>query len=156
MKGRKLLGIAGSAALALGGIFGALAWLAVQEGRQLDASSKIYVDRYVPAILAEWSAELLIRESSSTLREKTSEHEIHATFERLAALGKLEEYVGSTGSAKISISPASGKAVSASYEVRARCENGDLAVAVTLLREDARWRISGFFVSSPSLAGKTR
>jgi hypothetical protein len=148
---KKVLTILGVAFLALIIAVGAAVGYAMYMGARSDASSKAYVDQTVPAIVSTWSADRLLQESSSELRRRVSDDQMFAVFKKFSALGKLLAYHGSEGQSQISFTPRSGKVITAKYEATARCEHGDVAVNITLVQENGRWRILGFFVNSDQL-----
>lgn len=127
---------------------GLLAFLAygMLVGPKLDHSSKIFVDRVVPEIVDSWSADKLMLHASSELSKTASKDQVDAAFRAFSKLGSLEKYAGSTGKAKISISPQAGRVVTAEYLTTAAFKNGEARIRITLLQKDGNWQIVGFFV----------
>lgn len=148
---KKILIALGGIALALIVVAGAVVGYAIYAGGKLDVSSKAYVDRVVPEIVSAWSAENLRREASAELSQQAAGDQIGAAFRKFSALGNLVAYRGSKGEAKISITPKTGKIVTAKYEATAKFEHGDAVIDVGLVQRDDRWQVIGFFVKSDQL-----
>ena len=140
-------------AIALASIVIAAAYVAytMHAGGGLDASSKAYVDRVVPEIVAAWSAGSLKREASAELRQRAAGDEIDAAFRKFAALGDLVAYRGSKGEARIPITPRPGTTVTATYEASAKFEHGEAAIDVGLVQRAGRWEVARFLVKSDQL-----
>lgn len=148
---KKILITLGGIALALIVVAGAFVGYAIYAGGKLDASSKAYVDRVVPEIVSAWSAESLKREASVELSQQAAGDQIDAAFRKFSALGNLVLYRGSKGESKISITPKTGKIVTAKYEASAKFEHGDAMIDVSLVQRGGRWQVLGLFVKSDQL-----
>ncbi len=116
------------------------------EGSRLDASSKAYVDTVVPNITRNWSSDILLSESSQTMRETVSNDELTAIFRQLSKLGPMVAYEGSEGEARVFTSPFMGRKITASYVATAEMAQGHVTIDVSLEREGNTWHVSGFFV----------
>ena len=121
---------------------GVLVW----HGRALDAESKAYVDGVVPAITAHWDKEALLDRATPELRASITANQISALFDNLSRLGPLVEYEGATGDANMSYYTGKGGQVSATYQAKARYQNGEATLRLLLLKRDGEWRIQGFHV----------
>jgi len=148
---KKILITFGVIALALIVVAGAFVGYAIYAGGKLDASSKAYVDRVVTEIVSTWSAESLKREASAELSRQAVGDDVDVAFRKFSALGNLVAYRGSKGESKISITPKTGKLVTANYEASARFEHGDALIDVSLVQRGGRWQVLGFFVKSDQL-----
>jgi hypothetical protein len=126
------------------------------EGHALDAESKAFVDRAVPAITATWSEQQLLDRATPELRANVKPEELKALFDRLSQLGPLVEYEGATGEATMSYIAGSVGTVSASYVAKARFQNGTATFRIVLMKRDGRWLIHNFHVDSApgNLAGQ--
>jgi hypothetical protein len=131
-------------ALALG-FFGFVAY----EGNKFDASSKGYVDESVPAIVANWSKDELIKRESPQLRKAVSDDDLAALFSKLGALGPMQSYDGAKGDANMNVTPGSGLQVTAAYVAGATFQNGKAEIKINLIQIDGAWLILGFHVNSP-------
>jgi hypothetical protein len=118
----------------------------VYNGHELDAESKAFVDSAIPAITGTWSEEQLIDRSTTELRGSIKPEELRALFDRLSQFGPLVEYQGATGQATMSYLSGSGGTVSASYDAKARFQNGSATFQIVLMKRDGRWLIHNFHV----------
>jgi hypothetical protein len=67
-------------------------------------------------------------------------------------LGRLQNYEGSKGQARITVTPQAGKVVSASYMAKALFEHGEANIEIGLIKHGDQWQIVRFKVDSPALA----
>ena len=116
------------------------------KGHALDAQSKAFVDRAMPAIIATWSERQLLDRATPELRKSVKPEELKIFFGRLSQLGPLVEYEGATGQATMSYKASSGSTVFASYTAKARFQNGSATFRVVLMKRDGRWMINYFHV----------
>lgn len=144
---RKFLAILGgiSAAvlilLAVG--IGVVAW----NGTALDKDSRSYVDVAVPAIVAHWSPDELLRRATPELRASAKPDQVESLFDRSSfLLGTMVQYDGATGQAVMSYFSGKGSIVSARYVAKVRFEKGEAAFQITLTKRDGRWLINGFYI----------
>lgn len=120
-------------------------------GPRLDASSKDYVDKTVPKIVATWSVDELLGQGCARFKQGVSDAQLRQIFVKLSTLGSLVTYEGSKGDARVNFSPKDGRVVMAAYQAKARFERGDATINITLLQVDGQWQILGFYVLSPAL-----
>jgi hypothetical protein len=139
----------GAVFLALIIVGAGLIGFAAYKGSKLDASSKAYVDATIPLIAGTWSKDELTRRMSAPLRESVKDEQLSLLFVKFKQLGRLKEYGGAKGQARISITPQTGKVISANYTAQATFENDMATIKVTLVQEDGEWKIAGFHVDSP-------
>jgi hypothetical protein len=116
------------------------------KGHELDAESKAFVDSAIPAITRAWSKEQLLERSTTELRRSIKPDELDALFDRLSQFGPLVEYEGATGQATMSYLSGLGSTVSASYDAKARLQNGSATFRILLMKRDGRWLIHNFHV----------
>lgn len=134
------------AAVALGAV-GYLLYV----GRELDDSSKQYVDEAVVAVTKEWSTEELLKRASPQLSKTINLSELAVLFKKLSRLGRLKRYEGSIGDANISLTVQHGKVVTAAYVANADFDRGRAQFTIRVLQSKGQWEILQFYVSSPVL-----
>lgn len=148
-KAFQILGIVFAVLLVL---FGVLVGYAAYTGRNLDASSKQYIDAAVPAIVSNWSDKELIARSAPQLMQSTSPEQFEKMFKWFGTLGPMKKYCGSKGASNVFVTTQQGKIVSARYTACAQFEKGDATIEVSLLQgKDQAWAITGFRVNSREL-----
>ena len=151
---RKVLYTLGAVFLALiivvvGGV-GYLAYV----GNQLDREAKAYVDELVPAIVADWSADELMRRASPKLLQATKPDDIRTAFALFAKLGPLVQYKGSKGDANVFVSAGNGQTITAKYLAEATFKDGDASIDIELDKLDGAWKIRVFRVNSTAMMEK--
>lgn len=129
---------------------GGFAIYLVSEGSRLDASSKAYVDKVVPQIVKSWSADRLLAEISTDLRQSVEADEVTALLGKFSVLGPLVAYEVAEGESRTSLTLRRGKVVTAKYVARVKCVNGDVSIDVSLVQEGGQWRIANFYVNKPT------
>ena len=143
---RKVLCFVGAATLSLLGLavigIGFLVWT----GRGLDAESKAYVDTAVPAITAHWNKDALVDRAAPELLAATNADQIAVLFDNFSRLGPLVQYEGAKGDANMSYFLGKGGRVTATYQAKARYQNGEATLRLLLTKRDGEWRIQGFHV----------
>jgi hypothetical protein len=123
--------------------------IATMNGNRLDASSRQYVDRVVPAILSEWSPRELIRHASAEFKEPATAEEIDQVFLKLSELGVLKHCEKATGNSRISFTTQDGRVVTADYTAHAAFSKGSALIKIRLMEHGGRWEIINFQVESP-------
>ncbi len=113
----------------------------------LDAQSKAYVDRAVPAIVAHWNPQLLLARATPQLRASVRPEAMVGLFQAFSRLGPMVAYQGATGGANISASFGAGSSVSAAYVAHASFAAGTATIRIALVKRHGHWKISGFFVN---------
>lgn len=136
-------GISAALLILLVGGFATVAW----KGSALDKDSRSYVDAAVPAIVAHWNPDELIRRATPELRASTARDQLDSLFQRSSfLLGPMVQYDGATGQALMSYFSGTGSTVSARYLARVRFEKGEAAFQILLMKRDGKWLIHGFYV----------
>jgi hypothetical protein len=128
---------------------------AVFTGSKLDKESEAYVDATVPAIVSSWSKEELVNRAGPEFKQATNQEEIARLFQWFKTLGQLQKYEGSQGQATTSVTPQTGKVVSARYFAKATFERGEATIEINLIKRGNTWQIAAFKafkVNSPALA----
>jgi hypothetical protein len=121
-------------------------------GRQLDASSKAYVDANIPVIVSSWSADELLKRSSGEFRRATDDKQLNLMFTKLKQLGQFQKYEGSKGESNTIFNYKSAKETKmANYVATATFQNGSAYIKVELIQENGQWLIYGFSVDMPIL-----
>jgi hypothetical protein len=119
-----------------------------RSGSALDAESAAYVRDSVVTIASDWNVEELWSRSSQRFREASTEQDIHNFFDAAkGSLGRLLEYRGATGEARINISRA-GRTTTARYDAKATFEKGNADIVVTAIKVGSDWHIEGFQIGS--------
>jgi hypothetical protein len=119
-------------------------------GRQLDASSKTYVDASILAIISTWSADELLKRSSAEFREATNEKDLNLAFSKLKQLGMLQKYEGSKGESSSYFNYKNAKVTKrAYYNASATFQNGTADMQVGLIQKSGQWQIDDFRIDSP-------
>lgn len=133
-------------------LFGVLVGYAAYTGRNLDSSSKQYVDTAIPAIVSNWSEKELISRSAPQLTQSTNPEQLEKMFKWFRTLGPMKKYCGAKGTSNVFVTTQQGKVVSARYVVCAQFEKGDATIEVSLLQDrNQAWGITGFRVNSQAL-----
>ncbi len=148
---RRVLIIAGIVVAVIGVLAVGMTWVAVREyksyterGKELDRSSKVYVDEAIPSILKNWSQEEFAKRESSEFRNSTDDEALTKEFEQFRAWGPLVKYKGATGGTTIQF-----PLVMATYSALATCKKGEVSIMIMLIRKKDKWEILGFVVTSP-------
>jgi hypothetical protein len=144
---RKFLMVLGGVAAAVGAVvIGGFIFLAAT-GSSLDAESKAYVDASVQAITRNWDREEFLARASPELMATLKPGDASQLFASLSQLGGLVEYQGATGQAKMFYTIGTGNSTTAEYVAKARYQNGDAAIRISIRKyDDGTWKILGFHV----------
>ncbi|HUX82690.1 MAG TPA: hypothetical protein VMV35_07615 [Halothiobacillus sp.] len=121
------------------------------QGRDLDASSKAYVEANVPVVLSTWSEDELLKRSAPQLLSvlQTQPEQLHQVFQKLSALGALRRFYDVKGEANMAYTLKNGLVVTASYVAQAKFEHGDGHVTIRLIRLSGAWKLLMLNVNSP-------
>ncbi len=136
------------AILVLGGI--GIAYFAVR-GNTLDKESKAYADTVIPAIVTNWNEKELLDRASPEFKKVATQEQVDRLFHWFSSLGRLRKCDPAQGQAGISITPQTGKIISAEYTAKAKFEKGEAAIKLGLVKHGDQWQILNFHVSSPAL-----
>lgn len=145
---RKFLLILGATTIVILVAAGIGVGVLIYKGNSLDAASKAFVDRAVPAIAASWNKEQLLDRATPELRASVKPEDWRALFDAVSQLGPLVEYQGATGEANMSYMAGAGGSVTASYVAKAKFKGGIATIRIALVKRDGRWMISGFHVDT--------
>lgn len=138
--------------LAIGGMIG---WAAYR-GSALDSESKAFVDAAVPAIAKNWNKQKLLDRAAPELKAKATPEQLTLIFDTLAKLGPTVEYEGAKGDAVMSYGTDAGSGISATYEAKARFQNGGVILRIGLVKRDGRWMILNFHADPAPAQGTTK
>jgi hypothetical protein len=119
-------------------------------GSKLDKESKAYVDAAVPAILSSWNEQELLSRESPEFQKATSSADVDRLFRWFRTLGPLHKYEGARGEAITSVTPQTGKVISARYVAKAVFNAGEANVEVGLIKHGSQWQIARFNVIPPA------
>ncbi|WP_283745359.1 hypothetical protein [Sideroxydans sp. CL21] len=148
---KKFLSIVGGifllSILVVGGFIGYAAY----QGKDLDASSKAYIEANVPPIISSWSKDELLKRSSPQLLKIVNEkpEQLDQLFLMLSKLGALRSFGDVKGDSNVSYTTQHGKAVTASYSATAKYENGEAQISIRLIQLAGQWQFLYFYVNSP-------
>ena len=113
----------------------------------LNKESKAYVDEVIPMIVTSWNSKELINRVSPEFLQVVSAEKIGLLFSTLSEqIGPLKDYKGSTGKAKVTITP-KGKVIAANYLAKAVFEKAPAKIEIQTILLDNKWQIEGFRVT---------
>jgi hypothetical protein len=124
-------------------------------GSALDKESKAYVDAAVPAIISSWNEQELLKRASPEFQHATGPGDVDRLFGWFRTLGQFQKYEGANGEATISVTPQTGRVISARYVAKAVFDKGEANIEVVLMKHGNLWQIAGFKVYSPALMPAT-
>jgi hypothetical protein len=150
---KKLLLILGVIFVVLIVCFAGFFGFAAYQGRNLDASSKAYVEANIPPILSTWSkSELVSRAAPGLLKTiEDKPEQIDRLFKSLSKLGALKSFGDVKGDSAVFYSAQNGKVTTANYAASAKFERGDAQINVRLTLVSGEWRLLLLNVNSPAL-----
>lgn len=121
------------------------------QGRDLDASSKAYVEANVPVVLRTWSEDELLKRAAPQLLSvlQAQPEQLHQVFQKLSALGALRSFYDVKGEATMAYTLKNGLVVTAAYVAQAKFEHGDGQVTIRLIRLSGAWKLLMLNVNSP-------
>lgn len=124
---------------------------AAYKGPELDALSKAYVEANIPLIISTWSKDELLKRASPELLEIVKEKPelLDQLFQKLSKLGALQNIGDVKGDSSVLLTVQGGMVTRASYEAKAKFENGDALISVHLIQLSGQWKILNFNVNSP-------
>lgn len=139
----------------LGGVFVGIIVLAVAgiaivaaKGSGLDRESKEFVDAAIPDIVSQWNITEIENRASPEFKAAVTSEDLEKLVRMYRRLGKFRAYNGATGQARISVTPAQGKVISAAYIVSADFETGPAEIRMSLIKHGAQWQLLGISVNS--------
>ena len=120
-------------------------------GAELDGSSKVFVDRAVREISQKWTLASLEKYAHPQLIAAKPRETWQKMFSMFSQkLGSLKSYIGSTGEAKIEVSPKGQLGFTARYVSVIIGQKGNAKVQIQLVRFNSTWYITHFMVYSDS------
>jgi hypothetical protein len=137
------------ALVVLGGI--GIALVAIRS-TALDKESKAYADSAIPEIASQWSEKALLDRAAPEFKQAVTIDHLDGMFRWFSRLGQLQKLDPVQGESNISLTPQTGKVVSALYTSKAYFENADATITLGLIKHGEPWQISRFEVQSPYLA----
>lgn len=148
---KKFLSIVGGIFLLLILIVAGFIGYAAYQGKNLDASSKAYVEDNVPPIISTWSKDELLKRASPQLLKIINEkpEQLDQFFQKLSKLGALQNFGDVKGESNVSYTIPDGKVTTASYIATAKYKNGEAHISIRLIQLFDQWRILSFYVNSP-------
>jgi hypothetical protein len=101
--------------------------------------------------VSSWNEQELLSRASPEFQKATGTAYVERLFRLFRTLGQLQKYEGAQGQAVTSVTPQTGKIVSANYVARAVFDACEVNIEVGLIKRGDKWQIARFNVSSPSL-----
>lgn len=118
----------------------------LQEGGNLDAETKAWVDETIPPIIATWDSELLRQHSSKEALETVPPEVFDSLMETFSdKFGNMDEYLGSEGEGGININNFE-KNIGARYTIKARYGEQIVRMYLVGVKEEGAWKIYGLNV----------
>ena len=145
---KKVLIVVGSVALGVIVLLGIGIGSMMYFGRDLDSSSKEFVDQAIPAVCTGWDASALTSRSSQQLLDATPEAKIAELMAAFSGMfGPMTKYGGSKGDSNMMLNIPHGLLVTARYQAEVTFEKGRGTILIRLNREDGKWKLLQFNVS---------
>ncbi len=114
---------------------------------RLDKKARAYLDEVVPIIVTSWDSRELINRASPEFLQVYPAEKVDLLFDMLSKqVGSLEEYKGSTGQVKFTIT-SNGGLVIADYIANAVFEKAPAKIKIQMIRRNDEWQIAGFLVN---------
>lgn len=149
---KKVLIVLGTIFLALIVVVAVLIGYAAVTGNALDKQSEAYVAAAVPAIVSSWNEQEILSRASPEFEKTTGPAEVKRLFQRFRTLGRLQKCEKAQGQSVISMTPNTGRIVSAHYVTRAVFDGGEARIEIDLLKHGNLWQIARFKVDSSVIA----
>jgi hypothetical protein len=144
---KKVLIVLGTISLALIVVVAVVIGYAAVTGSALDKQSEAYVAAAVPAIVSSWNEQEILSRASPEFEKTTGPAEVNRLFRRFRTLGRLQKCEKAQGQSVISITPETGRIVSAHYVTRAVFDAGEAKIEIHLVKHGDLWQIAGFKVN---------
>lgn len=114
---------------------------------EYDLGSQKFADAAMVSICSRWDESALINRASADLvSQLRSDRSDGSVFGGFNALGRMREFGGAVGSARIVRGGSGDPIVIASYSSQDRFENGEAKVMLTMVRSSGGWKILRFSV----------
>ena len=123
------------------------------QSQDMEASSKAYVEKNVPAIISTWSMDALLKRSSPDFLKSIGGNPdlLEQQFHKLSKLGAMQSFGNVKGYASNFTTNQNLIVTYASYVAIAKYEKGEANISVNLVQTHDQWQISKFKVDSPLL-----
>lgn len=130
--------------LAVGLSIGGFVVAMIVQSRSADA----YVERVMPEVLRDGSAEVFLSQAAPGFREAVTDEESRGFFRQISTLGTYQKLRHSKALAVVGVNGEDGIFARATVKVEAVYEEGTLDVDLVLLKKGNVWRIETFFYDS--------
>jgi hypothetical protein len=111
------------------------------KGKNLDRESQAFVDRAIPAIIANWDVKEVEKRASPEFNSGVDYDDMDDLFALLQRMGDLKSYNGSTGNASLTISFRHGYEITADYTANAEFDEGTVEIQMALILHAGEWQI---------------
>ena len=124
---------------------------AAYQGKNLDASSRAYVEENVPPIISTWSKDELLKRASPQLLKISSDDpgKFDQLFKKLSKLGAMQSFGDVKGDSNVSYTTDNGKVITASYMATGKFEHGEAKISMRLIQTSGQWQFLLLNVNSP-------
>ncbi len=148
---KKLLSIVGGIFLLVALIVAGFIGYAAYQGKNLDASSRAYVEENVPPIISTWSKDELLKRASPQLLKIISDNpgQLEQLFLKLSKLGAMQSFGDVKGDSNVSYTTDNGKVITASYMATGKFEHGEAKISMRLIQISGQWQFLLLNVNSP-------
>ena len=148
---KKLLSIVGGIFLLVALIVAGFIGYAAYQGKNLDASSRAYVEENVPPIISTWSKDELLKRASPQLLKISSDDpgKFDQLFKKLSKLGAMQSFGDVKGDSNVSYTTDNGKVITASYMATGKFEHGEAKISMRLIQTSGQWQFLLLNVNSP-------
>jgi hypothetical protein len=118
-----------------------------------DRQAREFVTRTIPAVFERWDHEAMQRRSIRELRTEENATAMRQMMQMFAQhLGPLESSEPLDGRVEYGqVNPALPRSLYARYTAAAQFKAGKATMQILVIKQDAAWRIAGFWVDSPVL-----
>jgi hypothetical protein len=143
---KRALSIAGGISLVLLLTLVGFIGYAFYQGRNLDASSKEYVEANVPPIISTWSKDELLKRSAPQLLKRISENPkiLDQMFQQCSKLGSLRSFGNLKGGSLVKYDAEEGKTTTATYTATGNFQNGEAHFDIVLILLSGQWQLVTF------------
>jgi len=122
--------------------------IVVSKAVGLDKESQRYADEAIHAIVSNWDQTELEKRASPQFKAVVNAEKLNLLYKKYRTLGKLKAYHGAQGMANISVTPATGKVISARYSAKVDFETGPARIDLVTIKNGGQWQILGINVIS--------
>ncbi|MFH1215178.1 MAG: tetratricopeptide repeat protein [Pseudomonadota bacterium] len=119
-----------------------------------EKEAQSFVDKVVPEIVVSWDETVLARYAHPEFYKTAPRNKVDELFFSCRMLGPLQKYKTAKGEIMEIKTSAGRKYVTGRYVAEADFEKGPASIEVSIAKEDQKWMITGFYVSSEAFAAR--